>query len=92
MTSYRASWFNPWLLQFSCQSNLGQDTERQVALDVSFRVWLLDRKHLDIEISACVNEACSIKRFESSRRIEKCRRRTSPFDACEFHTVSDFTV
>lgn len=40
-------WFNFWHLQSACQSVLGQDT------DTTAGVWMLERKHLAIERSAC---------------------------------------
>lgn len=48
---YRQSqgwWFDPQLLHFICRSILGQDTEPQIACNISIRLWLcvIDRKHL----------------------------------------------
>lgn len=39
--------------------------------------WMLNRKHLAVEENACVNEAGCIKWFLCSRRVKKCRIRTS---------------
>lgn len=38
---------------------------------------MLNRKHLAVEENACVNEAGCIKWFLCSRRVKKCRIRTS---------------
>lgn len=43
-----------WLLQSACQCTLGQDTEARVAVSVFIGVWMLDRKHSDIEKKVCV--------------------------------------
>lgn len=44
-----------WLLQPACQAIFGQHAEHTVGPNVLITVWMVNRKHLDIEKCACTD-------------------------------------
>lgn len=73
---------DPWLLRSAYLNTLGNILNAMLLSDAFIWIQMLDRKHLGVGKSACINEcewgnkACCINCFDW---VEKCHIRTSPF-------------